>query len=154
MLKTIWTLPILSSNLVWSCHPSSQTHRRWRSTLTHPLQSCQMQRLRKVCTLNLDNPEPCQDQQAIEIKKRFRQYSLPSIAATWHDCMASDSPNDETLLASPAQGSEWSFIASSQLGKGNVRFDSFSSPPGQAASDAISFTPTEDTEPDDTEADI
>ena len=68
--------------------------------------------------------------------------------------MASGSPNDETLLASPAQGSEWSLVASPQLGKGNLRFDSFSSPPGQAASDAISVTPTEDAEPDDAEADI
>ena len=67
--------------------------------------------------------------------------------------MAAGSFKDETLLGSPAQGSEWSFIASSQLSKGNVPFDSFSSPPGHAASDSNSVAPTEDAEPDDAQAD-
>ena len=86
---------------------------------------------------------------AIDLKKRFRTYSSPSFAATWYDGTVSGSSNSETMLESPAQGSQSCFPPWSILSKVEVPSDCRSSPP--LATDFIEAYSDAEAETGDTE---
>ena len=71
----------------------------------------------------------------IEIAKRERRYSTPSLFATWHDRTVSSSSNDGAFLGSHARLSESCLAALPDLDRKVVPFDSRSSPPDIAPTD-------------------
>lgn len=68
--------------------------------------------------------------------------------------MISASSNHDITPESPAQTSEWSFLDPPVMGQENAPFDSFSSPPGFAATDRSGASPEADAETDSAEIDV
>lgn len=68
--------------------------------------------------------------------------------------MISASSNHDITPESPAQNSEWSFLDPTVIGQENAPFDSFSSPPGFAATNRGGAPPEADAETDSFEIDV
>ena len=100
---------------------------------------------------SFEQPAEVDPKIGIEVKKRERRYSTPSIFATWNDRTASGSSKDEISFGSPAQLSELSLAALPGSYKKKLPFDCRSLPPILDGTDSTGDFAAEDDKADEAE---